>query len=177
MLSKLKDLSYKYLWKDYASLKIFFIVLCGLVFIEELYVFFVKKPTLVKKIKEELSKEDNPDIILCPEPSVDSEKLRSLGYNEVYQYMSGVRYNSELTPIISGWRGNQTQSSVKDILRQVSYLKTIDDCGDAENSILIFERMHDNDYSNYEYIKYELTRGLYPNHICCKVSYSENARR
>ena len=90
--------------------------------------------------------------------------------------MSGVRYNSELTPIISGWRGNETQSSVKDILRQVSYLKTIDDCGDAENSILIFERMHDNDYSNYEYIKYELTRGLYPNHIFCKVSYSENAK-
>ena len=76
MLSKLKKLSYKYLWKDYASLKIFFIVLCGLVFIEELYVFFVKKPTLVKTIKEELSKEDNPDIILCPEPSVDSIELR-----------------------------------------------------------------------------------------------------
>ena len=54
--------------------------------------------------------------------------------------MSGVRNNSELTPIISGRRENQTQSSVKYILSQVSYLKTVDDCGNAENSILTLSR-------------------------------------
>ena len=57
-------------------MKIIFIVLCGMVLFEELYVFFVEKPTLVKTIKEEFSIEDNPDIILCPEPSVDSKELR-----------------------------------------------------------------------------------------------------
>ena len=76
MLSKLKNLSYQYFIKDYAYLKLFFIVLCGMVLFEELYVFFVDKPTLVKTIKEEFSKEDNPDIILCPEPSLDSKELR-----------------------------------------------------------------------------------------------------
>ena len=76
MLSKLKNICYKYFIKDYAYLKIFFIVLCGMVLFEELYVFFVEKPTLVKTIKEEFSIEDNPDIILCPEPSVDSKELR-----------------------------------------------------------------------------------------------------
>ena len=91
--------------------------------------------------------------------------------------MSGVPYNSEFKPVEwNGWRGNQTQRSVKDILRQVSYLKTVDDCGDVENSYLIFEQMHENDYTNFGKIKYKLISGLYPNHICCKVSYSENAK-
>ena len=91
--------------------------------------------------------------------------------------MSGTPYDSEFQPLEwSGWRGNQTQSSVKDILRQISYLKTVDDCGDVENSYLIFELMHENDASNFEKVKYEFTSGLYPNHICCKVSYPENAK-
>ena len=91
--------------------------------------------------------------------------------------MSGVPYNSEFKPVEwNGWRGNQTQRSVKDILRKVSYLKTVDDCGDVENSYLIFEQMHENDYTNFGKIKYELISGLYPNHICCKVSYPEIAR-
>ena len=91
--------------------------------------------------------------------------------------MSGTPYDSEFQPLEwSGWRGNQTQSSVKDILRQISYLKTVDDCGDVENSFLIFELMHENDVDIFEKVKYEFTSGLYPNHICCKVSYPENAK-
>ena len=64
---------------------------------------------------------------------------RSFGYSDLVQYMSGTPYDSEFQPLEwSGWRGNQTQRSVKDILRTVSYLKTVDDCGDVENSYLIW---------------------------------------
>ena len=67
---------YENLYKDYGYLKLLFIVLCGLIFYEELHVFFVEKPTLTKVVRTVLTKEDYPEIILCPEPSVDLNKLR-----------------------------------------------------------------------------------------------------
>ena len=78
---------YKYLVKDFGSLQIFFIVLCGLVLLEELYVFFFEKPTLTTVIKADYS--EVPEILICPQPAVYIETLKSLGYPEYLQYFVG----------------------------------------------------------------------------------------
>ena len=86
---------YKYLVKDFGSLQILFIVLCGLVLLEELYVFFFEKPTLTTVIKSEYS--EVPDILICPQPAVYVETLKSLGYPEYLQYFVGTGKLSALT--------------------------------------------------------------------------------
>ena len=75
--------------QDYGFLKIFFIVLCALVIFQELYVFFILKPTLTKSVKSSIEKDDFPEILICPEPSSYGEQLVKHGYNEMYSYAVG----------------------------------------------------------------------------------------
>ena len=56
--------------------------MCGLILLEELFVFFIEKPTLTKTIKAELTNEEYPEIIICPQPSVDLSQLR-IGFNRI----------------------------------------------------------------------------------------------
>ena len=180
---------YENLYKDYGYLKLLFIVLCGLIFYEELHVFFVEKPTLTKVVRTILTKEDYPEIILCPEPSVDLNKLRHefilvkyckfiifsryFGYEEIWSYATGVDYSNQKNPIPIGWRGNQTNKSVKEVLNDISVLKTVDDCPSPEQSFYWYEP-NEMDPENIQFMKFELTRGLSPHFVCCKVVNPED---
>ena len=86
MLQKLKN----FILKDFGFLKLFFIVLCGLVFLQELYVFFFLKPTLTTTEKAKKGPEHFPEILVCPEPSTDLKELEKLGYGaNFYSYAKG----------------------------------------------------------------------------------------
>ena len=80
MYKEVKAFCYNHLWKNYGILKLFFLIMCGLILLEELFVFFIEKPTLTKTIKAELTNEEYPEIIICPQPSVDLSQLR-IGFN------------------------------------------------------------------------------------------------
>ena len=68
------------LWKDHRILKIIFIIFASYLIFEEVYNFVVVKPTYTSTSKRKLSTEDFPDIIVCPEPSVDVNVVASKGY-------------------------------------------------------------------------------------------------
>ena len=38
-----------------------------------------------------------------------------------------------------GWRGNQTKKSVKEVLNEISVLKTVEDCPSVEHSYVLYE--------------------------------------
>ena len=73
-----------------------------------------------------------------------------------------------MNPKPIGWRGNQTKKSVKEVLNEISVLKTVEDCPSVEHSYVLYEP-NEKDPVDYKLINFELTRGLFPSPICCKV--------
>ena len=69
MYKEVKAFCYNHLWKNYGILKLFFLIMCGLILLEELFVFFIKKPTLTKTIKAALTNEEYPEIIIYTDRS------------------------------------------------------------------------------------------------------------
>ena len=76
--------------KEHRHLKLFFLAFSLFLFFEELYTFFVVKPTLTSSSKRNKNdKVDFPQILLCPEPSVDMKAIKSLGYTGIDFYIMG----------------------------------------------------------------------------------------
>ena len=164
MLSKLKT----WLLKDHGYLKLFFIILCGLVLAEELYVFFFEKPTLTRTIKEKLNKDHFPEILICPEPSSNTTELQRLGYLDFYYYAGGfeIGLDGETTKV-PGWSGNGT-ANVTEVSQQIAVLKTDQDCAFSPYSLITYSFSLD-DLEAFEPLEFELVSALYPMHKCCKI--------
>ena len=77
-----------------------------------------------------------------------------------------------MNPKPIGWRGNPTRKSVKEVLNEISVLKTVEDCPSVEHSYVLYEP-NEKDPVDYKLINFELTRGLFPSPICCKVVIPE----
>ena len=75
--NKISSFSHKYLLKDYKILKLIFTILGFYLIAEEFCTFFVRKPTYTSYERREISGEDFPEIMLCPEPSFDLNALKS----------------------------------------------------------------------------------------------------
>ena len=138
---------------------------------EEFYNFYVKKPTYTSKMNRKLGVEDFPNIIICPEPSIDTEAAKSNGYKSVKMYFLGL--NQENKTVVDhqvvydgpiGWAGNNSQG-VKKVHDEISNLKTTKDCPDGDN----YFWYRDNETFQYPNVQFELTKALYPNHVCCMV--------
>ena len=93
---------------------------------------------------------------------------RFYGYDEIWTYASGIDYTDYMNPKPIGWRGNQTMKSVKEVLNEISVLKTVDDCPSVEHSYVWYEP-NKTDPVDYKLLNFELTRGLFPSPICCKA--------
>ena len=150
------------LGKDYAALKIFFTMFCTFLIANDWYIAFIEKPTLTREIKSKFSKEDFPEVTLCPEPSVDFEETLSQGYNDLYSYKAGL-VNFEDWKILS-WSGNQSMD-VKDVMEKVSVLKSEEDCPFA------YAMPHWQNITNIT-----MTRAMFPYHLCCKISTQNMGR-
>ena len=110
--------------KDNTHLKTYFLTLGLLLIIEELFTYFVLKPTLTSSSKRNIEeKVDFPQIRLCPEPSVDTEAMTSLGYSSIDFYVNGLgEWNGWL-----GWAGNNS-GSMEEVSEKRSVIKSIEDC-------------------------------------------------
>ena len=152
------------LFKDYRILKILFTILATYLIYDEFKVFLIKRPTYTSTEKRKMNPEDFPEIILCPEPSIDINAVRSRGYLNTVGYFKG-RYNSSDLQLIS-WGGNTSEGEdVKIISEEISALKSATDC---EKVKLYFK---DTKSSKRIYTSSNLVRAkaFYPYHQCCKV--------
>ena len=101
---------------DNASLKFFFLVISILFIGQELYTFFILKPTLNRKVKTNITKDDFPTFTVCPDPGYDLDEMHDLDYYDIFSYKTGLDYNSFN---IKGWDANQTES-VENVSSKIS---------------------------------------------------------
>ena len=154
------------LCNDYGWIKFFFTLLCLYLIFEESYDAFVERPTLTSTKKENMTKEDFPVITICPDPSVNLQHLKSIGFKDLWDYKSGRVDNTELKRLNFGWTGNTTDD-VKNILESLSVFKSSEDCPfvwleylDPGDSNKILQGVA---------AETELKFALHPFHICCRV--------
>ena len=155
------------LWKDHRILKFIFIIFASYLIVEEFYNFVVVKPTYTSTSKRKLSVMDFPEIIVCPEPSVDVNVVASKGYQGVKEYFMGFE---DFGMPLMGWAGNKSENVTK-VSEDISTLKTKEDCPTTNKTTDGFSFSNiwskDNDY--FEAIQFNFTKALYPHHKCCKV--------
>ena len=132
--------------------------------LEELYTFFVSKPTLTSSTKRKYKKEDVPEILICPEPSIDIKALKSLGYSSKDFYYAGF---GDLERGYLGWGGNESKST-EEVSKQISTIKSVEDCAIQNKSFLIYSSEENNDFI-FKNLKFKLRNALYPHHICCEL--------
>ena len=149
-------------FKDYKLLKFIFIILASYLILEEVYTCFVLQPNYTSHERRKIVAQDFPEILICPgEPNIDIFALKDQGYYTPEAYFKGRNNPHGLDQI--GWAGNWS-NSVKKVSEELSILKSIEDCPKA------YVMYKDNVSLKYDYnITYNLTKALYPNHICCKV--------
>ena len=156
---------HEFLGKDSRYLKLIFLSFALLLLLEELYTFFVLKPTLTSSSKRNINyKVDFPQILLCPEPSVDITALKSLGYSNIDLYVTGME---EIDNGSLGFAGNNSQS-VEEVSEKISVIKSIEDCPIKNRSYA----WYDDDAvaaPGVENLQFKLKKVSYPHHICCEL--------
>ena len=115
MFGKLWYKSCQFLFNDFGILKLFMAVCFFGLVIDEIYVCVVEKPTLTRNVKEDLSKEDSPSVTLCPGPSTDPGELYSRGYNDIWDYKSGVKHSSLNDFNFIGWTGENNSETIPEV--------------------------------------------------------------
>ena len=149
------------LWKDHRFFKLIFIVFCSWLIVEEFYTFFIVKPTHTSQAIRKFVPEDFPEILLCPEPSIDMNVARSKGYEGIQEYFLGTGTDDFETPHLMGWGGNKSEDVGK-VSDDIEILNNVtEDCPHGA----IWSQNNDDGGE----IKFNLTKALYPYHRCCKV--------
>ena len=143
-----------FVFKDFKLIKFCFAVITIYLLYDELRIFFIEKPTLSSTTKSRLRPGNYPDIIICPVPGYDQAAIQRLGYESSYYYSMG-RLSSGLT----GWFGNQTQ-----LTRDSFVFKSPADCPDIAAKFRVKGRLLEERFEMF------LTRGIFPNGICCKAN-------
>ena len=158
----------KYVWKDYGVFKIILTAACLFLLYEQLYNYFVLKPTLTQSGRRDLNADDFPVMTFCPIKHMDMAKLSSYGYEDLTQYKLGYQENGTRKLFI-GWSGNSSASQT-DIVTDISLLKSKEDCPFSNNSFVKF----DDDVQIL--LDFELTNALFPYHRCCKVVIPDQSK-
>ena len=75
-----------YIWLiELLSLKKVFTISCALfalfLICQELFTFAVTKPTSTSKAERDLKIDDLPEVVICLEPGLDSDVLKTYGYD------------------------------------------------------------------------------------------------
>ena len=81
---------YNIFGKDHRFLKLAFIIFALCLIVEEFYEFYVVKPTYYSLAKREMNVEDFPEIIICPDPSVNTTAVSLRGYDGNKEYFLGM---------------------------------------------------------------------------------------
>ena len=152
---------YSFMRKDYRALNAVFTILALYLVADEFYTYWVRKPTYSSTGQRKLSSEDFPAFLLCPEPLIDINYVKARGYRGPLGYFWGQII--DLQQIEIGWTGNKSED-VEEIFQEVSILKSTLDCLDVERSKVYYE-----DHEEEGSLHVEITKALYPNHMCCQV--------
>ena len=153
----------KYLWYDYGLIRLGLTAACLFLLTQPIYQFLIEKPTITVPTKEDLRPEDLPVIIVCPEPKVNLTALTFLGYENLYFYKNGrLQYNDSYH--VMSWNG-KNQESVKNVFKKVSSLQSPEDCPDF--GYINFSNSSE-EKIEVKTFKFELTRAMFPNHMCCR---------
>ena len=96
-----------FLWKDYRILKFCFMVLTSYLFMVELQVFLINKPTLTSVSQKDISPEIFPDILICPDQGFEIDELNRLGYQYSFFYSLGLSSDN------IGWLGSFNQTNYR----------------------------------------------------------------
>ena len=156
MTDTIKDYCHRLVVKDYNILKIVFTILTSYLIFDTFYTWLVRQPTYTSLEKRPITGDDFPDIMICPQPSVDKEVLQSKGYSGADSYFKGYTPWTGEKPVI-GWAGNSTEDIWK-VYLDISNFNSINECGE-----ILFG--FDNVTLNKTF-----TRALSPYHLCCKVT-------
>ena len=150
---------YPIMVKDYRIFKMIFIIWGFYLVFDSFYIYLVIRPTYTSYEKRYMNAEDFPDVIICPEPSIDFDAVRLKGYFGSRPYFGGRSdsHDKSLTQI--GWAGNKSED-VKKVSMEVSTLKS------EENCPLGVFWLRDN--TTFRQAAFKLKRVLYPHHICCR---------
>ena len=154
------------LFRDYGLFKIMFISFTSYLIVEQFYTFVVVKPTYSSKMRRDLDLEDLPEIFLCPQPAINIDVARSKGYLGLHEYFHGIGPNWLFGSEQLGWGGNNSES-VKNVSQEIASMKTIENCPVKDSAFWYKDK--DKKSIMFESVQYNLSRVLYPNHICCKV--------
>ena len=73
MTDTIKDYCHRLVVKDYNILKIVFTILTSYMIFDTFYTWLVRQPTYTSLEKRPITGDDFPDIMICPQPSVDKE--------------------------------------------------------------------------------------------------------
>ena len=150
--------------KDHRILKLVFFIFAAYLIIEEFYTFLIIKPTYTSNFKRAIKAEDFPEIIVCPMPAIDINAAKLKGYRGSLPYFMGVDSMWNLKSI--GWAGNNSED-VQKVVDDISTIKTIEDCPSEKSSLFWSKGSNSSPYKSS--LKFNITKALYPNHICCKV--------
>ena len=122
MLKAMKRISGKKVCKNYKILKLIFFIFGSCLILSEFYIFFVLKPTYTSKMHRKLNVEDFPEIILCPEPSINIEAAQSRGYVGEQEYFLGIWDHWAASLEQFGWAGNNSEG-VRKVYEDISNVK------------------------------------------------------
>ena len=146
--------------KDNRILKLIFTIFASYLILDTFYTLLVRKPTFTSNERRPLNEEDFPQIIFCPQPSIDVNALNANGYPGADVYFRGLTKNADN---MNGWAGNKSED-IKKLSLEISSLKSVDECGPKRKPRL--DRINS---ANVSRINFNLTNALSPFHICCKV--------
>ena len=84
IMEDLKKSCQNLLLKENRFLKLIFIIIASWLIFYSTYTFVVLKPTYSSEEKREISVEDFPEVMICPEPTFDIQSLLSRGHRDYF---------------------------------------------------------------------------------------------
>ena len=98
-------------------------VLTGLLIFEEIKL-YVSVPIHTTKYQKVFSPENIPDVVVCPVPGYNVSMLHHHGYTASNNFFFGEIENTNHR----GWTGNGTNTTVTDMVKDISVMASIENC-------------------------------------------------
>ena len=86
--------------------------------------YYLSRPTYSSNNQEKIKPENFPDMLICPFPAFDLEKLAHYGYRSTYHFKIGQLLDGS---DFVGWNGNSS-SPVEKVIQDISLLESREDC-------------------------------------------------
>ena len=86
---------------------------------------FISVPIHTTKYKKPFREEQFPDIYVCHIPGFNLAMLTKHGFRGSFHYLQGIIENERKS---RGWNGNGTNTSLEDVIRDISSISSVQMC-------------------------------------------------